>query len=101
MLLRARMPIFFSWRALENLRAKVCLREENPVNREQNRVEVITVHGRKRCLRRVDGKSDIADLPFLFRRFHGLHGAAGAQHLIQIRHFGEARGTGRDRRGRS
>src|ERR1035438_6982732 len=47
-----------------NLRAKVGLGKENPVDGEENRVEVVPVHGGQRGLRRVDGKADEADLAF-------------------------------------
>ena len=71
------------------MRAKSGLREEHPIKREKDRVEVVTVHGRHSGLGGVDGKANIANLSLFLCGFHGLDGAAGAEHLVEIGHLCE------------
>src|SRR5580698_4945886 len=82
-------PHLFRSRLLDDLRSEVRLREEDKINREQNRIKVKAIHCRQSHLYRMRRKADESHLTCLPGGLEGLHSAIRAKYLIEFRHLGQ------------
>ena len=76
------MPICFCWAVSRMPGPNFAWGVENEIEREEDGVERIAVHGRYGGFLGVDGEPDVPDLAFLLRSFHGFHRAARAEDFV-------------------
>ena len=87
--LQAEDPHPLLLRLREHLRAEAAGVPGGVVDREEDRVEGVALHERRRGLHGVRGEAQETDLARLLRRLEGLHGATGAEDregVLPLRH---------------